>query len=210
MEVIMDRYTELYAWIWKTFQREEFSIDQFRSTFPTSQGPKVIYDLVRQGYLERTGRGVYRAVEPEEFIQGIAENETDYDFLETAGKGYAFCENTAVSIWTDGYYWTGFTRGFKPVNVAVKRGDIAFWKDFFRKKGINYALAGESRTLYGQVYVLHPKRQLKPVRKNGLRVIPLEDVVSFCLERELTYEPALEYLDEKYGIGYGTREALGR
>ncbi len=206
----MDKYTELYAWIWRTFQREEFSIDQFRFIFPTSQAPKVIHDLVKKGYLERAGRGIYKAIEPEDFIQGIVENEMDYAFLEKAGKDYAFCENTAVSIWTDGYYWTGFTRGFKPVNLAVRGRDLAFWRDFFRKKGISYALEGESRTLYGQVYVLHRKRQLKSVRKNGLRVVPLEDVVNFCLERELTYEPALEYLDEKYGIGYERREALGR
>lgn len=205
----MDKYTELYAWIWRTFQREEFSIDQFRFTFPTSQAPKVIHDLVKKGYLQRTGRGIYKAIEPEDFIQGIVENEMDYAFLEKAGKNYAFCENTAVSIWTDGYYWTGFTRGFKPVNLAVRGKDLRFWKDFFRKKGISYALEGENRTLYGQVYVLHPKRQFKSVRKNGLMVVPLEDVVSFCLERELTYEPALEYLDEKYGIGYERREALG-
>ena len=206
----MDKYTELYAWIWKTFLREEFSIDQFRSTFPTSQAPKVIHDLMKKGYLERTGRGVYKAIEPEEFIWSIAENETDYACLEDAGKDYAFCENTAVSIWTDGYYWTGFTRGFKPVNLAVRKRDLRFWEDFFSKKGISYALEGKSRTLYGQVYVLHPKRRLEAVNKNGLRVIPLEDVVMFCLERELTYAPALEYLDEKHGIGYETREALGR
>jgi hypothetical protein len=41
-------------------------------------------------------------------------------------------------------------------------------------------------------------------------VIPLGDVVRFCLEGELTYESALEYLDEKSGIRYETRKALGR
>ena len=204
----MDRYTKLYAWIWKAFRGEEFSIDEFRLTFPMSQAPKIAHDLVKKGYLERTGRGMYKAIEPEEFIQGIAENEMDYAFLEEAGKDYAFCENTAVSIWTDGYYWTGFTKGFKPVHIAVRKKDLSSWKGFFRKKGINYAVEGESKTLYGQVYVLHPKEGLRSVRRNGLRVIPLEDVVSFCLKHELTYEPALEYLDEKYGIGYETREAL--
>jgi hypothetical protein len=32
--------------------------------------------------------------------------------------------------------------------------------------------------------------------------------VGFCLEREIAYEPALEYLDERYRIGYERREAL--
>jgi len=204
----MDKYTELYAWIWKTFHRQEFSIDQFRSTFPTSQAPKVIHDLVKKACLERTAGGMYKAIEPEEFIQGIAENEMDSVFLEKAGKDYAFSENSAVSIWTDGYYWTGFTRGFKPISLAVREKDLRNWKDFFMKKGVMYALEGERRTLYGQVYILHPRKQVKSVTKNNLRVIPLEEVVSFCLERELTYEPPLEYLDERYGVSVYPVRAL--
>jgi hypothetical protein len=197
----MDKYTELYAWVWKTFQGEAFSIDQFRFNFPTTQAPKVIHDLIDKGYLEREERGVYKAIEPKEFIQGITEHELDYGSLESTGKDYAFCENTAVSIWTDGYYWTGFTKGFRPLHVAVRKKDMHYWMSYLRIKGINYALEGKRRTLYGQVYILHPMENLKPDQKNGLRVIPLEDVISFCMERELAYEPALRYLNEKYGTG---------
>lgn len=202
----MDKYTELYAWIWKAFGKESFSIDQFRSTFPTSQGSKVAHDLVKKGYLKRMGRGIYGAVEPNAFIEGIAEAEADYGLMERAGKEYAFCESTAVSIWTDGYYWTGFTKGFRPVNAAVRKRDLAFWKKFLRKMGVKYALEGESRTLYGQVLVLHPRQELTCVKKDGLKVIPLDEVVQYCMKHELVYEPALEYLDQNHGIGYRKRE----
>jgi len=202
----MDKYTELYAWIWKAFGRDDFSIDQFRSTFPTSQGTKVAHDLVKKGYLKRVGRGIYEAVEPKEFVEKIAEEEVDFGLLENAGKDYAFCSSTAVSIWTDGYYWTGFTRGFKPINVAIRKKDAAFWKKFFKKNKIKYALERDSRTLYGQVFVLHPREKLTYVEKDGLKIVPLDEVVSFCLKHELIYEPALEYLDEKYNIGYRRRE----
>jgi hypothetical protein len=198
----MDKYTELYAWIWKAFGRESFSIDQFRSTFPTSQGPKVIHDLVKKGYLRRVSRGVYQAIEPDEFVEKISEVEADYGLLKSAGKDYAFCDNTAVSLWTDGYYWTGFTRGFKPVNVAVRKKDLDFWKNFFKRTGIKYALPGESRTLYGQVYVLHPRGNLDYTEKEELKVVPLDEVVSFCLKHTLAYEPALGYLEKRYRIGY--------
>jgi hypothetical protein len=204
----MDKYTELYAWIWKAFGREIFSIDQFRSTFPTSQGPKVIHDLVKKGYLRRVSRGVYQAIEPDEFVEKISEVEADYGLLKSAGKDYAFCDNTAVSLWTDGYYWTGFTRGFKPVNVAVRKKDLDFWKNFFKRTGIKYALSGESRTLYGQVYVLHPRGNLDYTEKEELKVVSLDEVVSFCLKHTLAYEPALGYLEKRYRIGYRSREQM--
>jgi len=205
----MDKYTELYAWVWKAFGEEDFSIDQFRSTFPTSQGPKVAHDLLKRGYLSKVGRGIYRTVEPREFVEKVAESETDLGLLEKAGRDYAFCDSTAVSIWTDGYYWTGFTKGFKPVHVAIRKRDTTFWKGFFREMAVQFALAGESRTLYGQVYVLHQRERLARVKKDELAVVPLEEVVSFCLKHELIYAPALEYLDEKYDIGYRKRERIG-
>ena len=206
--VIMDKYTELYAWIWKAFGKGRFSIDQFRSTFPTSQGPKVAHDMVKKGYLKRAGRGVYEAIEPSKFIEKIGENEVDFTILNGAGKDYAFCDSTAVSIWTDGYYWTGFTQGFRPINVTINKRDKASWRNFFKRKGVRYAFESETRTLYGQVFVLHPRERLKYVEKDGFKVILLKETVDFCLKHELVYEPALEYLDEKYGIGYKRRERM--
>lgn len=198
----MEIYTELYAWIWKSFGKSRFSIDQFRSTFPTSQGPKVIHDLVKKGYLKRVKRGSYEAVEPGEFVEKITEEEKSLDILNKAGKDYALCESTAVSLWTDGYYWTGFTKGFRPVNVEIKKKEATYWKKFFENLNVKFAFEGESRTLYGQVFVLHPKDKLKYVEKEGLKVVPLEEAVAYCLRHELVYAPALEYLEQKYKIGY--------
>lgn len=205
----MDQYTELYCWMWSAFGKEQFSLDQFRSVFPTSQAAKVIHDLAKKGYVQRVKRGTYRVTEPGEFIKRVSEQkEPDDRILEKSGKKYAFCESTAVAVWTDGYYWTGFTRGFRPVHIAVTKRDLDSWRDFFRKRRVKHALEKESKTLYGKVYILHPRKSVKVTIKDGMRVVPLEEVVDFCLEREIGYEPALEYLDEKYRIGYSRRESL--
>ena len=204
----MDRYTELYAWMWKSFGEEDFTVDQFRMVFPTSQAPKVIHDLARKGYISRVGRATYRVAEPEEFVRRMSEQNPDDRALEDAGKDYAFCDSTAVAIWTSGYYRTGYTRGFRPVHVAVREDDLGSWKAFFRRKKVRFAIEGESRTLYGKVYVLHPRKSVRPVEHEGSRVVPVGETVGFCLEREIAYEPALEYLDEKYRIGYPRREAM--
>lgn len=205
----MDKYTELYAWMWKTFGDEEFTIDRFRLVFPTSHAPKVIHDLAKKGYISRLRRGAYRLTQPNEFIRNISEQENDDRILDDFGKNYAFCESTAVSIWTDGYYWTGFTKGFRPVHIAIKATDLADWKGFFKNKRAKFVVEGEGKTLYGKVYILHPRAVVMSELKNGNKVVPLDEVVVFCLEREIAYEPALEYLDEKYDTGYHRREALG-
>jgi hypothetical protein len=204
----MDKYTELYAWIWKAFGRETFSLDRLRATFPTSQAPKVAHDLIKRGYLRQAGRGIYEAVEPSDFMEKITAREADLGLAEKSGKVYAFCGSTAVSMWTDGYYWTGFTIGYRPIHLTIRKKDSTFWRRFLRKAGIKFAFEGESKTLFGEVFALHPKERFAYEEKEGLKVIPLDEAVQFCLKHELVYEPALEYLDQKYHIGYGHREHM--
>ncbi|MFQ5795923.1 MAG: hypothetical protein ACE5JP_12855 [Candidatus Bipolaricaulia bacterium] len=203
----MNQYTELYAWIRHSFNGTSFSIDDFRSVFPTSQAPKVVYDLIKQGYLQRVNRGIYRAVEPDQLIEIIVQRSSEHrEVLKRAERKYAYCDSTAVTVWTDGYYWTGFTKGFKPIHIKVLKDDLPYWKKFFDKQRMRTALPDENKTLFGFVHILHPDEDFEVIDKKGTKVIPLDEVANFCLERESVYQPALEYLDEAYSIGYKKRE----
>ncbi|MEA3312279.1 MAG: hypothetical protein U9Q76_08695, partial [candidate division WOR-3 bacterium] len=184
----------------RVFDDEEFSLDEFRATFPTPQAPKVIHDLITQGYLERVSRGNYRTVEPRNLIHRLTRPQKG-DILKEASREYAYCASNAVAIWTEGYYWTGFTKGFKPRHIKVKEADLDYWERFFKGKGVHFAVEGESKTLYGVVYILHPEEDFEVVYKDGLKVIPLEEAAAYCLARELIYQPALEYLEQRYEIG---------
>ena len=198
----MGKYLKLYGWLWKSFGDKPFSLEEFRAVFPSPQHKKIVFDLASLGYVDRVGRGEYRAIEPKEFVKRIVErNLKQKDVLERADRKYAFCDNDAVAIWTDGYYWTGFTRGFKPVHIMVLRGDLGWWDDFFRKNRSEYALKDESRTLFGLTYILHPRDEFKVERKDDVFVIPLDETVKFCMKNRLSYEPALEYLDKHYNLG---------
>jgi len=195
MGVIMTEYTALYAWIWHSFREKPFSIDEFRATFPSPHSAKVLHDLAKKGYLKRIKRGLYKTLKPNKWIEEIIKANAGKDtILDEAVKKYAYCENTAVSIWSNGYYWTGFTRGFKPKHIKVKKEDLAYWKNFFKEKGASYNVEGENKTLYGLVYILHPSKDFCVVEKNGVRVIPLGEVVAYCEKRRLAFEPAIEYL----------------
>ena len=202
----MNQCTELYAWIRFSFNDGRFSIDDFRAIFPTSQAPKVIHDLVKEGYLRRVERGVYRAVRPKSLIESIVHRSCETkDIVRESKRTYAYCDSTAVAIWTDGYYGASFTKGFKPLHIKVLKKDLSSWKRFFEERRVRYVLLDENRTLFGSVFILHPEENLQAAAKNGYKVVPLEEVVKFCLAHESIYHPALENLDKHYNIGYRKR-----
>lgn len=199
--VIMGKYMKLYGWMYEVFGDEEFTIDDFRAVFPSPQPVKVMHDLIRLNYIDRIKRGKYRVIAPNKFVERIVEeNLKQEDVLKNVIKEYAYCDNDAIIIWTDGYYWTGFTAGFKPIHIKVLEKDLGWWKNFFVKNDVEFSTERERRTLFGLSYILHPERKFRKEKKDGTPIIPLEEAVEFCRKNELTYRPALEYLDEKYKL----------
>jgi len=56
-----------------------------------------------------------------------------------------------------------------------------------------------------------PEDRFMAEEVEGYKVIPLEEAVEFCRRNVYSYEPALEMLDEMYGLGLEVkyREASG-
>lgn len=198
----MNRYTKMYGWLYNTFGNSTFTIDDFRMIFPSSQPTKIIHDLIKLDFMRRKKRGKYQIVKPEEFVKKIVkENLEKRDILKKAGKKYAYTDSTAVNIWTDGYYWTDFTRGFKPVHINILKKDVKYWIKFFSENDAEYVLVGENKTLFGLTYILHPKEKFTVDTKNGNSIVPLKEIVEYCQKNIILYRPALEYLDKKYHLG---------
>ena len=191
----------MYGWLFESFGVKEFTINEFKAVFPSPQHAKIIFDLIRSDYIRRISRGRYRVTPPDEFVHHIvSDNLKKEKILMEAIRRYAYCANDAVGIWTDGYYWTGFTKGYKPIHIKVRSKDLVYWKRFFKKLGAEFALEDEDRTLFGLTYILHPDKRLKIENKDGICVIPLKEVIQFCQANELTFRPALEYLDDRYEL----------
>ena len=199
--VIMNRYTKMYGWLYNTFGNTTFTIDDFRMVFPSSQPAKIIHDLIKLDFMKRVKRGKYKIMKPEDFVKKIVkENLEKDDILEKSEKKYAFTNSTAVNIWTDGYYWTDFTKGFKPIHIHILKKDIKYWNKFLKQNDAEYVLEGENKTLFGLTYVLHPKERFNFEIKDGNAVIPLKETVQYCKKNIYLYRPALEYLDKKYHL----------
>jgi len=199
--VIMNRYTKMYGWLYNTFENNTFTIDDFRMVFPSSQHTKIIHDLIKLDFLKRVKRGKYKVMKPEDFVKRIVkENLEKDDILKKSDKKYAFTNSTAVNIWTDGYYWTDFTKGFKPVHIKILKKDISYWIEFFEQNDVEYVLEDENKTLFGLTYILHPKEKFTFEIRKGNKIIPLKEIVKYCQKNIYLYRPALEYLDEKYHL----------
>jgi hypothetical protein len=191
----------MYGWLFESFGVNEFTIDDFKAVFPSPQHAKIIFDLIRSDYIRRISRGRYRVMSPDEFVHQIVSDSLRKEkILTEASKRYAYCANDAVGIWTEGYYWTGFTKGYKPIHIRILRRDLGYWEKFFKKRDAEFALEGEDRTLFGLTYILHPAKRLQIEAKEGISVIPLKEVIEFCQANELTFRPALEYLDNRYEL----------
>lgn len=191
----------MYGWLYNSFENKTFTIDDFRMIFPSSQPTKIIHDLIKLDYMKRVKRGIYKVVQPNDFVKKIVkENLKKEDILKKSNKKYAITESTAVSIWTDGYYWTDFTKGFKPIHINILKKDIKYWDSFFRQNDTEYVFEGKNKTLFGLTFILHPKEKIETENKNGNYVIPLKNIITFCQKNIYLYRPALEYLDKKYDL----------
>ena len=197
----MNRYTKMYGWLYTTFENKIFTIDDFRMIFPSPQPAKIIHDLIKLDFMTRVKRGRYKVVQPKDFVKKIVkENLETGAVLKKSEKKYAFTNSTAVSIWTDGYYWTDFTKGFKPIHLNILKKDISYWEKFFRQNNAEYVFEGKNKTLFGLTYVLYPKEKFTIENKDGDFVTPLKKISKFCQKNIYLYRPALEYLDKKYDL----------
>lgn len=191
----------MYGWLYNTFGNSTFTIDDFRMNFPSPQPTKSIHDLIKLDFIQRKKRGTYQIVKPEEFVKNIVkENREKADVLHQSNKKYAYAQSTAVNIWTDGYYWTDFTKGFKPIHIYVLQKDVQYWRDFFNQHDVEYSVEGEHKTLFGVTYILHPKETFTVDSKDNKAIISLKEIVEYCQNNIILYRPALEYLDKKYHL----------
>ena len=200
----MIMYYSLWAvlWDWK----KEFTAAEFRSTFPSPSPNKVLHDMVKKGLLEKVGWGRYRVNSPRKYLERRFNVRDAYNLIREAGMDYAFTGPDAVFFWTKGGYNVDRFFAFYPIHLKVRKRELVKWEKFLKSKNKWFHVRGEPirRTLFGTFYVLYPEDEFRVCEIEGFKVIPLDETVEFCKMNIYSYEPALEMLDEMYGLGLGT------
>jgi hypothetical protein len=187
--------------------KPEFTVKDFTSAFASPDPNKVLHDMAKKGFIESTGWGRYRVNSQGEYVRRRTNITKAYELVREAGRKYALIDSDAVFFWTKGGYNVGKFFGFYLIHIAVYRRELGRWKRFFRERGQRFAVEGEPvrETLFGPFYVLHPTERINAVEADGSSVLPLKATVEFCKKRIFAYQPALEMLDEMYGLGLGVK-----
>lgn len=194
-------YYELWNILWSW--RKEFTVQEFSSVFVSPDPNKVLHDMVKKGFLERSGWGKYKVISPEEYLAKRINISKSYDLLKEADMTYALTGPDAVFLWTKGGYQVDRFFGFYPIHLKINRKELEEWKSFFRSRKQRFQVRGQPvrETLFGLFYVLYPEADFDVEELNGFSVIPLKETVDFCQRNIYSFEPALEMLDEMYGLG---------
>ena len=194
-------YHELWyvLWNWK----KEFTVREFSSVFASPAPNKVLHDMVRKGLLERSGWGKYKVNSPEEYLARRINISQAYGLLNRADMDYALTGPDAVFFWTKGGYQVDRFFGFYPIHLKVKKDDLRKWQRFFASRKQRFYVKDQPirETLFGLFFVLYQEADFKAEKVEGFKVDTLKETVKFCQSKIYLYEPALEMLDEMYGLG---------
>lgn len=187
--------------------RKDFSSEDFARTFASPNPRKVLHDMTKKGLLEHNGYGRYSVRSVDDYVSSKNDIGSGYELLKESKLPYALTDVDGVFVWTKGGYNAGRFFGSYPIHVKVLESDVAKWKNFLAGHKKKTMLNGEKpeETLYGVYYVLYPENVINSETVNGLEVEPLKKTVEFSKRNIYTFEPALEMLDEEYGLGLGTR-----
>jgi len=144
---------------------------------------------------------------PEEYLAKRVNVSEGYELVKRVGLKYALTGPDAVFFWTKGGYQVDRFFGFYPIHVLVRKADLNRWGEFFLSVGKGFLVKGSSvkQTLFGVFYVLYPRVDFGLEQVEGFNVAPLKETVGFCWQNVYSYEPALEMLDEMYGLGLQIR-----
>jgi len=186
-------------WNWK----KEFTAREFSSVFSSPDPNKVLHDMTKKGLLDRSGWGKYKVNSPEQYLAKKMNVSRAYELLNEASMDYSLTGPDAVFFWTRGGYQVDRFFGFYPIHLKIREDDLRKWVKFLssRKQRFHVKDQPVKETLFGLFYVLYSEKDFKAEKVEAFRVDPLKDTVEFCQSRVYSYEPALEMLDEMYGLG---------
>lgn len=122
-------------------------------------------------------------------------DEAFWNLVKSSSLKMRFAKGTAATIWTQGSFITGDFYD-KIYFLETEKRDADSLKKALRKNEIAYTedkMSGHRPLVY-----ISQKEKLSIERKNGLPVMPLSELVSWC--RELHLENILEQLNALYNL----------
>lgn len=183
--------------------RQKDSISSISKRINLSYGwtHKWVKELIKEGIFREKWKGVelqgnnnsYKAV-LDLIRKNVSETRLYYSALRLFGLDYCFTKTDAVYIWTEGRYNIARYREYYPIFVKIKSEDYPLFLWYCKK------LKLKINARKGVFYSPEITSNFKSVKKNEYSVEPLEETLHFMKNNIYNFEPALEMLDEMYGL----------
>lgn len=174
--------------------REPFTQSVLDWITGSSMKKKIFSALLKAGWIKKKTKNTYICVKPETAVKGLLEFKVPR-IMPEAKKPYVFTGLSAVEIWSDySYVQRGVERS--PYFIKVLHKDLLYWKKFLSERSVPYYL--KKGSTIGEFVILIPVGRIFSVKKEGLRVEPLQKALKIAKENEM-YNYAYNYMRKKYG-----------
>lgn len=196
-EALTKQEFSLYSLFFLKFGKKAFDLDSVKWYFSRQMLKKLVFKLIKFGWLKTLGRGIYSCVSPENAISGIFSPAVE-NSLKKSGLSYCFAGTTAAEIWSNETY---IQRSWEhsPFFVKVLEKDLMKWVYFLKSNGMTFFVE-TPRNVVGEFVVLIQCKSIEVDFHNGKPVEPLKDTVKFCEKNKDSFEFVLAYFSKKYNV----------
>lgn len=174
------------------FGRDEFTVRDFEVRTGSDRGAKVLHEMKDRGVAERTGRGRYRMLGPEERPDRRREAwARARDAILSAPLTKMWVGPSAVEVWTGGRYRIESSPFRRTFHVGIEPEEREAWEAYLRGRGVPL----HGRKSIGALANLTPREDFSEVTDvNGEPVIGREEVVELIRDHPALYANAEDLL----------------
>lgn len=130
------------------------------------------------------------------YVHVLEGDKTFWRLMKKTRLGVRFVMDTAAVVWSQGGYVTGDFYD-KIYHVEVLERDLTAFEQMLKKRNIEFGK--EVRGANRPFVCIKTRKKIRIEKKNGLPVMPLKELVTWCMKLDL--EPVLEQLDTMYNLG---------
>lgn len=150
------------------FGTRSFTLREFSSKIGSHRSTRLLSEMKMRGYVERTGRGLYRVLSPDERPDLRATEWSRVNrLLLDARLPMAWTGVDAVRLWTGGRYTLSPSAYLREFHIEVPSSSYGKWLGYLRE----HRVSTDPRRKIGSKVVLSPSLRFLPSVHRGEPVI---------------------------------------
>jgi hypothetical protein len=174
------------------FGSRPFSVREFSSRIGANRATRLLNEMKVRGWIERTGRGTYRALPPEERRDMRAHEWTRVNRLLLGSRlPMAWTDADAVRVWTGGRYTVSPSAFLREFHIEIPKEKKGEWIVYLRA----HRISTDPRRRVGSKVVLTVPHRFRRTLHRGEPVIPRSATAAMIKAHRGLYGDAEKHLE---------------